>query len=75
MMQVKSMIPELQERELRGICNFPNSVAPTFPIYNGKEHNWRGTGAKTPVDFPDSVAADISSYDGGEEHELQEQDL
>jgi hypothetical protein len=32
---VKSLIPERQERELHGICNFPNSVAPTFPVYEG----------------------------------------
>jgi hypothetical protein len=69
MMLVKSMIPELQERELHGIFNFPNSVAPTFPFYDGKEHNSRGTGAKAPEDFSDSVAADISDYDAGEQRD------
>ncbi len=67
MMQVKSLIPELQEGELHGICNFPFSVAPTFPVCDGEEHNSWGIGAETPEDFPDSVAADSPDCDAGEE--------
>ncbi len=39
MMQVKNMIPERQERELPGICNFLYSVAAFLPVFDGKEHD------------------------------------
>ncbi len=42
---------KLRERELNRICNFPNSVAPAFPVYDGEEHNSQGTGAEAPEDF------------------------
>ncbi len=68
MMQVKSLIPEQQELELHRICTFPNAVAPTFPVYDGEEHNSQGTVAEAPAeDFPYSVAADSSDCDAGEE--------
>jgi hypothetical protein len=54
------LIPKLQERELHRICDFSNSVVPTFPVYDGEEHNSQGTGAEAPEDFPDSVAADTA---------------
>ncbi len=38
-LQVKSLIPKLQERELHGIGYYPYSVAPTFPVYDGEERN------------------------------------
>jgi hypothetical protein len=38
-----------------------------FPVYNGKENESWGTGAKAPEDFPDSVAANSPDYDAGEE--------
>jgi hypothetical protein len=64
------MITEQQERELPGICNFPYSVAlHTFPVYDGEEINSQGTGGEAPEDFLDSVAADTSDYDAGEEHD------
>jgi hypothetical protein len=37
MMQVKSMIPELQEQELHGIDIFLYSVAAFLPLYYGEE--------------------------------------
>jgi hypothetical protein len=67
MIQMKSMIPKLQVRELHRICDFPNSVAPSFPVYDGEEYNSQETGAEAPEDFSDSVAADTSGYDTGEE--------
>jgi len=42
MMQVKSLIPEWQEREFHGTCNFPNSVAAFLHVYDGKEHTHGG---------------------------------
>ncbi len=57
-MHVKSLIPGLQERELKRICNFPYSVAVFIPVYDGKEHDLWRTGAKAPGDCPDSVATD-----------------
>ncbi len=51
------------------ICNFPNSVATTFPVYDGEEHNTQGAEARAPEEFPDSVAADTFDYDAGEEHD------
>jgi hypothetical protein len=60
MMQVKSMIPELQERELHESCNFPFSVDAFLPVYDGKEHYSWGKGAEVPGDFSDSVAAGTS---------------
>jgi hypothetical protein len=49
------------------ISNFPNSVAPTFPVYDGEEHNSQGAEVRAPEDFPDSVAADTLDSDAGEE--------
>jgi hypothetical protein len=69
MMQVKSMIPELQERELHRICNFLYSVAAFLPVYDGQEHNSQGT-VEAPKDCPDSVAADTSDYGACEEPDL-----
>ncbi len=37
-----------------------------FSVYDGKEHDSLGTGAKAPEDFPDSVAANTSDYGAGE---------
>ncbi len=67
MLQVKSLIPDRQERELHGTCNFPNSVAAFLHVCDGKEHDsWR-TGAEPLGDFPDSEAADTTDYVAGEE--------
>jgi hypothetical protein len=71
MMQVKRMIPELQDRELHWICNFPYFLAPTFHVYDDEEHNSRATGAEDSEDFSDSVAADTSENDTDEEHDTK----
>ncbi len=61
--------PELKERELQGICNLTYFCCCFFPVYDGKEHDPWGTGAKAPGDFPDSVSADSCDYYAGEEHD------